>query len=114
MSGATTATRMNATTTASPSTALRRCRNRRQARPAGLSSAPNSSTAIVAIAMGHLARRCWSPSSQFPEPWIDEDVSDVGEQIEEDVGRRRNQRHALHHRIIAVEDAVDDQLPEAG
>ena len=47
-----------------------------------------------------------------PHPRIDQDVGDVGNEIERDVDRRRRQHHALHDRIVAVEHRVDDQLAE--
>src|SRR3712207_8585617 len=40
--------------------------------------------------------------------------SDVGEQVQGDVRRGREQHHALHDRVIAVEHRVHDQLAEAG
>ena len=49
-----------------------------------------------------------------PQPRIDHEVGQVGEQVEHDVGRRGDQHHALHHRVVAVEHRVDDQLAEAG
>jgi hypothetical protein len=47
------------------------------------------------------------------QPRIDENVSDVGKQIEHDVDSRRDEHDALHDRIISVEDGVDDQFTEA-
>ena len=41
---------------------------------------------------------------------IDEDVSDIGEQIEHDVDGCGDQYDALHYRIVAIENGVDDQL----
>src|SRR6516225_4417194 len=48
-----------------------------------------------------------------PQPRVDQNVGDVGQQIEHDVDRRGHQDDALHHRIIAVEYGIDDQLAEA-
>ena len=48
-----------------------------------------------------------------PQPRIDEHIGDIGCQVEQNIRRRRHQRHALHNRIIAIEDAVDDQFAKA-
>ena len=47
-------------------------------------------------------------------PRIDDEVREVGEQVQHDVGGRGEQHDALHDRVVAVEHRVDDQLAEAG
>ena len=44
---------------------------------------------------------------------IDEDIGDVGDQVQRDVDRRRHQHDALHDGVVAVEHGIDDQLAEA-
>jgi hypothetical protein len=57
-------------------------------------------------------RRPWR--DQLPQARVDRDVRDVGQQVQQHVGRGRDQHHALHHRVVAVEHRIDDQLAEAG
>ena len=45
---------------------------------------------------------------------VDREVGEVGEQVERDVGGRRDEDDALDDGVVAVEDRVDDQLAEAG
>src|SRR5689334_8703220 len=105
MSGATTATTMNIVSTMRPNTAALRLNSRRRARRAGLSS----SSACL-----RRTGKAASVMASAPQPWVHENVGDVGNQIEGDVDRGRHQHHALHDGIVAVEDGVHDQLAEAG
>src|SRR3954454_2827608 len=105
-SGAKIASTMNVAMITSPTTAPLRRSSRRSALRAGLS---NSSEALIGIAptMASLMR-------SIPQPWIDEDIGDIGNQVQRNVDGRGHQHHALHHGIVAVENGIDDQLPKPG
>src|SRR5581483_2375779 len=106
ISGAKTASKRKIARTIRPTTAPLRLNRRRSARRAGLSSsscAPASEALKVA-----------STIASAPQSGIDEDIGDVGDQVQRDVDRRGYQHHALHHGVVAVEHGIDDQLAEAG
>src|SRR5258706_643320 len=90
------------TTTASPTMAPRRRSNRRSARSPGESSRGRamSAKAIAAMSGAH--------------PRIDQHVGHVREEVQHDVGGRREEHHALDHRVVAVEDRIDVELSEPG
>ena len=48
------------------------------------------------------------------QPRIDENVSDVGKQIEHDVYSRRDEHDALHDRVIWLKTASMINLPKPG
>src|ERR1700741_392584 len=102
--GANTAITMKAAITASPTTAPLRLNSRRSARRAGLSSSSEITGRAPMTASVMLSS---------PQPRVDEDVGDVGNQVERDVDRSRRQHHALHHGVVAVEYGIDDQLAKA-
>src|SRR5262245_61511241 len=91
--------------TASPATAPLRLNSRRNARRAGLSSSSDTTGRAPTTA---------SVMSSSSQPGVDEDIGDVGDQVERDVDRCRRQDHALYHGIVAIEHGIDDELAEAG
>src|ERR1700755_2706482 len=95
---------MNAAITASPTTAPLRLNSRCSARWAGLSSSSDATGRAPTTA---------SVMSSSPQPRVDEDIGDVGDQVERDVDRRRGQHYALHHGVVTVEHGVDDELAES-
>ena len=60
------------------------------------------------------SREARRPSCSTPQPRVDEDIGDIGNQVERDVDGRGHQNDTLHHGIIAVEHGIDDQLAKAG
>src|SRR3954471_17205514 len=104
--GASSAIPTNNVIITSPNTAALRLNKRRRARRAGLSSSS-------ACAMG-AAGRAASVMSLAPQPRIDEDVGDIGNQVQRDVDRRRHQHDALYDGVVAVEHGIHDQFAEAG
>src|SRR6185312_8557203 len=93
--GAKIASRMNSTITARPNTAPLRRNSRRVRRRHGVS--------IVAALASGMRSMVASAMRSAAQPWIDQDVGDIGEQIERDVDRRRDQHDALHDRVVAIE-----------
>ena len=80
--------------------------SRRAQRAARRARARAGATRAAAVAVGHaLSARSRGLTSE---------VGDVGEQVQHDVGGRGEQHDALHHRVVAVEHRIDDQLAEAG
>src|SRR5690242_19298193 len=120
MNGASTASTMNSSTTAAPTIAPRRCNRRRSARRQGESSPEPTRDKAVVSASVVILWPCRGPGSMgnsissCSEPRIDEEIGDVGEQIEQDIGRCRHQHDALHYGVVAIEHRIDDQLTEAG
>src|SRR6476646_7318271 len=102
--GAKTASAIKNATMTSPKTALLRRKSRRTARRSGVSGTSFAAINLLLTAMSAMSRT---------QSRIDEDVGDVGKQIEHDVDRRRDEYDALYHRVVAIEDGVDDQLAEA-
>src|SRR6185369_976813 len=102
--GAKTASTIKNATMANPKTALLRRKSRRKARRSGVSATSFAAINLVLTAMSAMSRT---------QSRIDKDVGDVGEQIEHDVDGRCDEYDALHHRVVAIEDGVDDQLAEA-
>src|SRR5262245_31844737 len=103
---------MKNSTTDMPNTAVRRRSRRRSARRPGLTCGMScSSVATTMVAMARLSK---AAPSLLAHARVDEEVGDVGEQVERDIRRRRHQHDALHDRVVAVEHRVDDQLAEAG
>src|SRR6476620_2945927 len=96
---------MKAVSTTRPAIAPLRLTRRRSARRAGLSSSSERA--------GEIARSTASVIASRPQPRVDEDIGDVGDEIQRDVDRRGRQHDALHHGIVAVEYGVDDQFAEA-
>src|ERR1700733_4472789 len=96
---------MKVAITTSPTTAPLRANSRRSARRAGLSS--SSETMGIAPSVVSVMR-------SGPQPRIDQDIGDIGNQVQRDVDGRRHQHHALHDRVIAIEYGIHDQLAEAG
>src|SRR6185437_898847 len=80
ISDANRASRIKLAITASPTTAPLRRNSRRSARRVGLSS---SSTAAIGM-----VERAASVMRLCPQPGIDEDIGDVGDQVQRDVDRR--------------------------
>src|SRR5271165_1442826 len=106
MTGASKARSANSTMSSSPKTAALRMNRRRTARTRGLS----------AFSVRAVRNRSSSPvvsPMSGPQPRIDQNAGDVGQQIEHDVDRRRHQDDALDDGIIAVEHGIDDQLAES-
>src|ERR1700752_796940 len=96
-SGANKAITINAAITTSPTTAPLRLNRRRSARRAGLSSSSEITGRAPATA---------SVMTLPPQPRIDEDVGDIGNQVERDVDRCRRQHHALDHGVVTVEHGI--------
>src|SRR2546422_976770 len=42
--------------------------------------------------------------SRVPDPWVQEGVSEVDDQVDEDEGERRDEREALHLLVVARDD----------
>src|SRR6202165_868635 len=96
---------MNGAITTMPTTAPLRCNRRRSARRAGLSSSSGAAMGIAPSAA--------SVMRLTPQPWIDQDIGDIGDQVQRDVDGRRHQHDALQDGIIAIEHGIDDQLAES-
>src|ERR1700730_2461122 len=92
----------NSTTTA-PTMAPRRLTRRRTARRQGC----DSGVAAALVSIGT------SEALSGTQARVDEEIGEVGEQIEQDIRRRGEEHDALHHGVIAVEHGVDDELAEA-
>src|SRR5579875_433656 len=105
MRGASAATPMKRRTQARPKTALLRRNRRRSALRSGPASSIRATFSLVAAVMASASRA---------QARIGEEIGHVRADIEEDVERRRHQHHTLHHREVAIEDGVDDELAEAG
>src|SRR5450755_26279 len=119
--GASTAITTKNTTTPSPSMAPRRRLRRRRTRWRGVSSrSAGMSSASVATWLSNKPNELpsrspdKSPSPLSSQTRVDDEVREVGEQVEEDVCGRSEQHHALHDAVVAIEDGVHDQLAEAG
>src|SRR5438105_6031124 len=91
--------------TISPKTAPLRRASRRSARRVGVSIRASRRSAVNA---GEYVASAIST----PQPWIDEDVKDIGDEIERDVCGGSYQNDSLHDRIVAIEHRVDDELAE--
>src|SRR3974390_739395 len=102
---------MNSTITASPPTATGRWMKRRTASCIGLRgiAAPR---AIAEAATVVLTAKPGPACSCPPQPRIGHHVKHIRQQIEHDIKKRRDQHHALHHRVVAVEYRIDDHLAE--
>src|SRR5690242_14353596 len=102
--GANTASTMNIAITTSPTTAPLRRSSRRSARLAGLSS---FSEAVIGM-----EPRTASLMLSIPQPWIDENIGDIGNEVQRNVDGSGHQHDALHHGVVAIENGIDDQLSE--
>src|SRR6185437_13427181 len=89
---------MKIESTTSPTTAPLRLNSRRTARRVGLSN----SSSRPAAGMAFKAASVMLP----PKPRVDEDIGDIGDQVQRDVDRGRHQHDALHYGIIAVEHGI--------
>src|SRR5947209_12154411 len=94
----------NSTTTA-PSMAPRRLTRRRSARRQGAASGGAAVAVSIVVAVMTVSRA---------QARVDEEIGEVGEQVEQDIRRRGEEHDALHHRVVAVEHGIDDELAEAG
>src|SRR6185437_2165111 len=99
---------MKKRTTTSPTMAPRRRMRRRSARCHGFDSGRTARVAVVAV----IAVMPPALPSR-PKARVDEEIGDVGKEVEDDVGGRGEKHHTLHHRVVAVEDGIDDELAEA-
>src|SRR5438477_5678187 len=97
-------TTKNSTTTA-PTMAPRRLTSRRTARRQGCDCGVPA--AVVSMAVAVIA-------SSRAQARVDEEIGEVGEKVEEDIGGRGEEDDALHHGIVAVEHGIDDKLAEPG
>src|SRR4030095_8322885 len=52
-------------------------------------------------------------SSGVPDPWIQEGVREIDDQVDDDERERRHEREALHLLIVARDDRVDAEGAEA-
>ena len=100
-----------ASTASSDEERARRRRRRRRSRLRRNFAPARGSRGRGAAVPASVGRR--SRHRRAPQPRVDQDVEDVGEQVHEDEADRRAQHDALHHRVVAVEDRIDDQLAEA-
>src|SRR5258708_30284996 len=108
ISGARIATATKNSTTKAPTMAPRRLTRRRKARRQG-----GDSGAAMAVVSGETAVMA-SSSRSGAQARVDEEISEVGEQVQEDIRRRGEQDDALDHGVVAVEHGIDDELAEAG
>src|ERR1035437_3745873 len=67
-------------------------------RVAGISSSSSSSAVPLSIA----------------HPWVEEGIADIDDDVDQHQKRRHQEQTALHHRIIAVEHRLRQQLAHAG
>src|SRR5690348_16953030 len=100
---------MKNTTTPRPIIAPRRRARRFSARRPGEVRVATARTSAVTVVM-----RTDAVSRGVPQPRVDEEVGEIGDEIERDVRRRGAKHHALHDGVIAIEYRVDDELAEAG
>src|SRR6059036_1711757 len=91
-------------------------------------TAMKSTTTVPPATAARFRTTRWSVSAQNPEPrgaaalagsliadaGIEEGIRDVRQEIDEHERRGDHQHRALHHRVVAGEDAFDDQPAEAG
>src|SRR5450755_798059 len=98
---ANTASRMSATTSARPISAPRLCEYACQ----------NSRHALASRAGG---LRSAITASCMPDPGIDDAVEQIDDQIDADHNRGDEQDAALHHRVVARLDTVDQPVADAG
>src|SRR6185503_17270049 len=114
------ATSTSTTTTPTPTSAVVLRRSRRRAWTAGVSdraagvghatsATPGSSTSrtlppLIGVAMS---------SSGVPDPWIQERVGQVHEQVDDDERDGGDERKALHLLVVARDDRVDPERAEA-
>ena len=68
---------------------------------------------------GAVSRRGWravdiATGTSDPDARVQHGVGDVDQQVDQHVGRRGDQHHALHERVVAREDGLHDQPAEAG
>src|SRR5258708_6542717 len=105
ISGAKTAMATKNSTTTAPTMAPRRLTRRRTARRQGCDSGVAAAVVSIAVAVMTVSRA---------QPRVDEEIGDIGEQVEEDIRGRGEQDDALHHGVVAIEHRVDDKLAEAG
>src|SRR6478752_9240929 len=104
ISGAASAMVTKTTTTASPKTAARRLSSRRQARRDGVSSRGEAVARSAAAVV----------TASSPQPRIGGEVGEIGDQVQHDVRRSREQHDTLDDGVVAIEHRIDDQLAEAG
>src|SRR6266542_5748214 len=89
----------SSTTSARPINAPRLCAYERQNSPRRPCGAPVLTVGVA--------------SSGMPYPWVDHAVEHVDDEIDGDDDRRNQQNAALHNRIIARLDAVDQPVTDA-
>src|SRR6185503_9533446 len=58
-------------------------------------------------------RRSRCRASAIADPWIDEDVEDVDDEIDEHVRGSGDEHDALHDGVVATKNGRDDQPAEA-
>src|SRR6266851_2308794 len=105
ISGAKTAMAMKNSTTTAPTMAPRRLTRRRTARRQGCDSGGAAAVVSMVVAVMTVSRA---------QARVDEEIGEVGEQVEQDIRGRGEEHDALHHGIVAVEHGIDDELAETG
>src|SRR5271166_3618662 len=103
---ASNASKMNSKMTSSPKMAALRLHKLRSARALGLSVFPGRAAASRSASCVAASMRSGS------QPRIDQNVRNVGKEIERDIDRRRHQDDTLDDGIITVEHGIDNQLAE--
>src|SRR5436190_7474464 len=104
-SGANTAISAIATSSTAPMTSvgcLRSQRPRRFGSVAGSAAAPSSRAGTALTA------------SRVADARIEQRVAEIDQQVDEDVDARREQQHALDHRIVVALHRIDDEAADAG
>src|SRR5438094_626281 len=63
--------------------------------------------------MGSASRSSVIAASRVPDPWIQEGVGEINDQVDDDERERRHEREALHLLVVARDDGVDAEGAEA-
>src|SRR5215471_21233908 len=90
-----------------------RLRKTRRA-PMCRASAARSSPETAALAGAAQVARAWVEPSAMLHPGIDERVGEVHQEIDRDVGGGDEEDRALNHRVVAPENARDQETAEPG
>src|SRR5687767_5911452 len=61
------------------------------------------------LGMGIVRAEC---AISVPDPWIDDRVEEVDEQIDGDDRRDHDQRNALDHRVVSLHDGIEEELAD--
>src|SRR6185436_10110233 len=73
-----------------------------------------------AIAVGCLRKASLKPrqvgdaTMSITDAWIEQHVANIHREVDEHVGARKDQHHALDDRVIAPQDRIDREPPDSG